>query len=221
MKSSLIKRIGTSIIRSLVLFIVFGLIALVARFIFNGNLFEKEMLSARTVNIFHSVFLFLIFESTVWAFNRYATYTKGIFLDKYAQGQRYGKIKSVFLSAEFYTEMICVLIFSLIAPFSLTYECVGISFFGETYDKAKVLAFVIPVLIAMEILAHWSVRNAWISDTLQRESAKEKSDFAKSIKNIIITACVYCSAALVIPWGLPFFVTIANLGLGADRKSVV
>ena len=214
MKNSLIKRIGTSIIRSLVLFIVFGLIALVARFIFNENLFEKEMLSARTVNIFHSVFLFLIFESTVWAFNRYAAYSKGTFLEKYAQ-ERYGKIKSVFLSAEFYTEMICVLIFSLIAPFSLTYKCVGLSFFGETFSKAKVLAVVIPVLIAMEILAHWSVRNAWISDTLQRKSAKEKSDLAKSIKNIIITACVYCSAALVIPWGLPFFVTIANFGWGA------
>ncbi len=215
MKNSLIKRIGTSIIRSLVLFIVFILIALVARFIFNENLFEKEMLSAQTVNIFHSVFLLLIFESTVFAFNRYATSAKGIFLEKYAHGQRYGKIKSVFLSVEFYTEMICVLIFSLIAPFSFTYECVGISLFGETYSKAKVLALVIPVLIAMEILAHWSVRNAWISDTMQRKSAKEKSDLAKSIKNIIITACVYFSAALVIPWGLPFFITIANFGWGA------
>lgn len=215
MKNSFLKRIGSSFIRSLVLFIVFGLIALVSRIIFNSNLFDEEMLSARTVNIFHSVFLFLIFESTVWAFNRHATYTKRTFLDKYAKGQKNGKIKSVFLSAEFYTEMICMIIFSLIAPFSFTFECVGISFFGETYDKAKVLAIVIPVLIALEILSHWSVRNAWISDTMQSKSAKEKNDFAKSVKNILITACVYCGASLVIPWGLPLFVTIANLGAGA------
>lgn len=215
MKNIFMKRIGSSFIRSLVLFIVFGLIALVTRFIFNSNLFDEEMLSARAVNIFHSVFLFLIFESTVWAFNRYVTYSKSTFLDKYAKGQKYGNIKSIFLSVEFYTEIICMFIFSLIAPFSFTYDCIGISFFGESYEKAKVFVIVIPAIIVLEMIAHLSVRNAWISDTMQSKSSKEKNDFAKTIKCIVTTACVYCGAALVIPWGLPLFVTIANLGSGA------
>ena len=215
MKNSVMKRIGSSFVRSLVLFIAFGLLALVSRLIFNDNLFDDEMLSEKNVSIFHTVFLFLIFESTVWAFNRYAAYTKQTFLDKYARGQNNGKVKSIFTSFEFYTELICIFVFSLIAPFSFTYGCVGTAFFGETYDKAKVLVIVIPVLTVLEILAHWSVRNAWISDSMQRKSSKGKSDFAKTIKNILVVALVYCAASLVLPWLLPFFVTIANLGPGA------
>lgn len=215
MKIHLMKNLGSSFVKSLVLFMVFGLIAFVSRFIFNGNLFDEEMLSARSVNIFHSVFLFLIFESTVWAFNRHATYLKSTFLDKYAKGQKYGKIKSVFLSVEFYTEIICILVFSLIVPFSVTYDCVGISFFGESYEKLKVFAIVIPVIIVLEIIAHLSVRNAWISDTMQSKSSKDKNTLVKTIKCIVINACIYCGAALIIPWVLPMFVTIANLGSGA------
>ncbi len=217
MKDSLFKKVGMTIGRSVALFITFGLVTLVSRLIFKGNLFDEEMLSPRAVAGWNFAFLLFIFESITFAFNRHATEAKRIYLEKFAQSQRFGKVKSVFLTADFYVEFVCVTILSFILPLSFVYDCIGVALFGTDYGKLQVMLVILPILLVLEVVAHLSVRSAWLSESMQvkSKSKKEKNDFARTVQGIAITAMIYCAASLMIPWVLPFVVTIANLGVGA------
>ncbi len=215
MKQSLFKRVGISIAKSIAMFITFGVLALVSRLIFKGNLFDEEMLSPRAVAGWNFAFLLFIFESTVFAFHRHAGESRRLFFETCAGYPRHGKLKSVFLTPDLYVEFACVAILSLLLPLSFAYDCVGLVFFGELYGKGQVLLVILPILLVLEVFAHLSVRSAWITDRVETKGKKEKKDVTLSIQSIVITAMAYCAASLVIPWILPFIVTIANLGAGA------
>ncbi len=215
MKDSLFKKMGIIIGRSVALFITFGLITVVSSLIFKGNLFDEEMLSPRAVAGWNFAFLLFIFESITFAFNRHATEAKRIYLEKFAQSQRFGKVKSVFLTADFYVEFVCVTLLSFILPLSFVYDCIGVALLGTGYGKLQVMLVILPILLVLEVVAHLSVRSAWLSESMQVKSKKEKNYFARTVQGITITAVVYCAASLMIPWMLPFIVTIANLGVGA------
>ncbi len=209
------KKAGIAALRTVFLFLTFGLIATVSRLIFKGNLFDEEMLSPQAIGIWNSLFLLFIFESTVFAFNRHAGDSQRMFLEKYAKGQRFGKLKSIFLSVDFYIEFLCIALLSLILPLSFVYDCVGVALFQADYGKLQVMLVVLPILLVLDVFARLSVRSAWISDSMQVTSKKEKNEFSRTIKGVIMMGVVYCVASLVIPWGLPVFVTLGNLGAGA------
>lgn len=215
MNHSMFRSIGKTMIKSIALFVAFGLLSFISRLIFNGNLFDEEMLSPQAVGGWHFAFLLFIFQSTVFAVNRYAAEPRRVFLETYAHGQRFGKVKSVFRTAELYIEFACVVLLSLVMPVSFLYDCVGVTLFGENYGKWPVLLVLLPILLVLEVLAHLSVRSAWVSDSMPSGSQKESNDFARTIKGVGMTVLVYGTASLVIPWILPFVVTIANLGVGA------
>ncbi len=215
MKDSSFKKVGITVGRSVALFFTFGLVTLISRLIFKGNLFDEEMLSPRAVAGWNFVFLLFIFESTVFAFNRHATEARRIYLEAFAQSRRFDKMKSVFLTADFYVEFSCVALLSLLFPLSFVYDCIGVAFFGTGYGKLQVMPVILPILLVLEAVAHLSVRSAWLSEGMQEKSKKEKNDFARTIQGMAMTATVYCAASLIVPWVLPFIVTIANLGKGA------
>lgn len=215
MKNTLFKRLGLTVLRSAILFLTFGVIAAVSRFIFDTNLFGDDILSYRQLCAWHTVFLFLIFWSTVFAFNRNKIGTRNLFLEKYTKGQRLGKIRGVFTSLDFYIEYFCIAILSFIFPLPFTYDCVGVTIFNTGYSKTQIMLLVLPILLVIEILVHLSIRNVWVSDSVKlKEGQKEGKEFAKTIKGILLVAGIYCAASLVFPWVLPFFIILSNFSIG-------
>ena len=216
MKNTLFKRIGLTVLRSAILFLTFGVIAAVSRFIFDTNLFGDDILSSRQLCTWHTVFLFLIFWSTVFAFNRNKIGTRNLFLEKYTKGQRFGKIRGVFASLDFYIEYFCIAILSFIFPLPFTYDCVGVTIFNTGYSKTQIMLLVLPILLVIEILVHLSIRNVWVSDSVKlNDVKKEEKEFAKTIKGILLVAGIYCAASLVFPWVLPLFIILSNFSIGA------
>lgn len=216
MKSTLFKRIGLTVLRSAILFLTFGVIAAISRFIFDTNLFGEDILSSQQLCAWHTVFLFLIFWSTVFAFNRNKIGTRNLFLEKYTKGQRFGKIRGVITSLDFYIEYFCIAILSFIFPLSFTYDCVGVAIFNTGYNKTQVMLLVLPILLVIEMLVHLSIRNVWISDSVKlKEGQKEGKEFAKTIKGILLIAGIYCAVSLVFPWVLPLFIILSNFSIGA------
>lgn len=208
------KRIGTALARTACLFALFGLISFLSRLIFRVSLLDEDMLSSRGVAGWNTAFLFLIFESTVMAVNRHATAPRQAFCENCKKSGQYGRLSGVFKSLDFYIEYTGVALLSLIVPL---YDCVGEALYGEEYGKIQVMAVVLPVLLLLELIAHVSVRGVWLSDGLQgikKKKKKEKSDLALGIKSCILVFVVYGGASVVIPWFLPFLVTISNLGAG-------
>ncbi len=214
MKKTGLQNIGAALLKTLLVFASFVLIGVVSRLIFKSNLFDEEMLSDRAVGIWNTVFLLLIFESTVFAFHRHDEDARHRFLEKYMSGKPFGKLRSVFSSLDFYVEYLGVALLSLVLPMSLTYDCVGQAIFGEGYETVRVMMVVLPGLFLLMLFAHVSVRRIWTSDAMQSvsKSKKEASAFARTVKGVCMTALVYCLASLVFPWAIPTFVTIANLG---------
>ena len=208
------KRMGTALARTVCLFALYGSISLLTRLIFRVSLLEEDMLSARAISGWNTAFLFLIFESTVMAVNRYATAPRQAFCESCKKSGQYGRLAGVFKSLDFYIEYAGIALLSLIVPL---YDCVGEALYGEEYGKIQVMAVVLPVLLLLELIAHVSVRGVWLSDGLQgikKKMKKEKSDLALGIKSCILVFVVYGGASVVIPWFLPFLVTISNLGAG-------
>lgn len=214
MKKTGLQSMGAALLKTLLIFASFILIGVASRLIFKSNLFDEEMLSERAVGIWNTVFMLLIFESTVFAFHRHDESAKRTFLEKYMSGKRFGKLGSVFSSLDFYVELLGIALLSFLLPLSLTYDCVGQAIWQEGYTKARVMLVVLPALLLLSLFAHVSVRRIWVSDMMQKtaKAKKEATAFARTVKGVLILALVYCLASLVLPWILPTFVTIANLG---------
>lgn len=219
MKTSLPKRLGKAALRAALVFLTFNLISILSGVIFEANLFAEDMLSPGALGAWNAVFLFFIFESTVFAFHRHRADARQVFWETYADGGLAGVCKSTFLSVDLYVEYIVIALLSLFVPLSL--DCVGMAFFGEGFTTGQVMAVSLPIFLVLEIIAHLSVRGAWAVDSAKRATAqtskndKERFPFVRTVKGVGFTALVYSAASCVIPWMLPFFVTLANLGGGA------
>ena len=219
MKVSLIKRLGKATLRASLVFLAFNLIFILVRAIFVANQLDEEMLSPRAMGTWNAVFLFFIFESTVFAFHRHREDGRQTFWDTYADSGFAGIAKSVFSSVELYAEYAIVSLLSLLIP--LSFDEVGLAVFGEGFTTGQVMAVSLPILLALEIIAHLSVRSAWSVDARKdarkepnAKSSGKHSPTAQTVKGVGFTAVVYGTAALIIPWFLPFFVTLVNLGSG-------
>ncbi len=215
MKNDLPKRLGAAALRAAILFLTFNVLTLLSRVIFKANIFDDTMLSPKAMGAWLTVYQFLIFESTVFAFHRHREDGRRAFLDRYADGGMAGIFKDTFSSAELYVECVIVVLLSLLIP--QCYNQVGAAFFGEGAVGREALPIVLPILVALELVAHLSVRSAWSTDAPRlktAKAAKEKSPMAKTVGTVGFTAMVYGAASLIIPWLLPFLVTLANFGGG-------
>lgn len=219
MKSSLPKQLGKAALRAALVFLTFNLLSILSDVIFEANLFAKDMLSPRALGAWNAVFLFFIFESTVFAFHRHRADARQVFLETCANRGFGGIARHVFASADLYVEYAVVALLSLLAPVS--FDAVGMAIFGEGFTTGPVMGVSLPVLLALEIVAHLSVRSAWCTDAPKEQAAKASkssktsSPIARTAKGVGFTAAVYGAASMTIPWMLPFFVTLANLGGGA------
>ena len=219
MKTSLPKQLGKATLRAVLAFLTFNLLSILSDVVFEANLFAKDMLSSRALGAWNAVFLFFIFESTVFAFHRHRADARQTFWDTCANRGLAGIARHVFASPDLYVEYVVVALLSLLVPVS--FDSVGMAFFGEGFTTGQVMAVSLPVLLILEIVAHLSVRSAWGTDMLKEQSEKASkssksiSPMVRTAKGVGFTAAIYCAASMVIPWMLPFFVTLANLGGGA------
>ena len=222
METTMPKRLATAALRAVLLFAIFQLLSALSRLIFQANVFDDTMLSPRALGAWQTFFLLLIFESTVFALHRHREDGRQSFLASYANSGMAGILKHTFASVEMYVEWVLVVLLSLLIPQG--YSAVGIALHGEGNTGTDALAVVIPLLVVLEVVAHLSVRSAWSVDAPQKKrtkSAEDKPPFAKTVGLLAFTAMVYCAASLIIPWFLPFLVTLSNFGGGADVASIV
>ena len=216
MKPSFPKRLGKTALRAALVFLAFNLVSLLSRAIFKASLLEEDMLSPRALGAWNAVFLFFIFQSTVFAFHRHREDARQVFWEGYAEKGLMGNIRSVFLSMDLYVEYMVIVLLSLLVP--LPFDCVGMAFFGEGFTAGQVVAVSLPILLVLEIIAHLSVRSAWGTDAPKAQTAKAektRSPLTKTVKSVGFAAFVYGSAAVSIPWFLPVIITLGNLGGGA------
>ena len=219
MKASLPKRLGLALLRAALIFLAFNLIFLLARTIFAWSLLEEGMLSPRALGAWNTAFLFFIFESTVFAFHRHRADARQAFWDTCANRGFSGILRSVCTSPDLYVEYGTVVLLSLGIP--LSFACVGEAFFGEGFTTAQTMAVSLPILLVMELVAHLSVRCAWGADgsrahaSADGQGGKKRAPFSPAICSVGFAALVYCAAAVMIPWFLPFLITLGNLGGGA------
>lgn len=216
MKSSLPKRLGKTALRASLIFLAFNLVSLLSHAIFEASLLEEDMLSPRALGAWNTVFLFFIFQSTVFAFHRHNGDARQVFLDTRVNDGLTGIARNAFLSVELYVEYGVISLLSVLMPFS--FACVGRAVFGEGFTTVQVMSVSLPILLVLEIIAHLSVRSAWGTDAPKVQTAKaekKRSPLTQTVRSVGFTAFVYGSAAVSIPWFLPIIITIDNLGGGA------
>jgi hypothetical protein len=214
MKSSAPKRLGIALLRTILIFAAIWLISFLANAIFWRWLLDKSMLSSLAVAGWYTAFLFFIVQSTVFAFHRHNEKARQKFMDTYANSGLLGLCRSVFSSIELYVEMIGLVGLSVL--FSQVYSCVGNAFFGESFAKWQASIIFLPVLLALVLLAHFSVRSAWSADSRSSgkkgKSAKERSPLVQTLRSVLFVAAFYCAFAMVTPWYLPVVITLLNFG---------
>ena len=211
-KRSLPKRMGAAVLRTALLFVTFHVIFFLTEACFMSIIREdEEMLSPRAVGAWLFALQMLLFESTVFAFHRHRTEARSRFTDAYPRCTLTDMLKDLFLSAEFYIEYVGIALLSCLLP--LRYAPAGAAFFGESFTKGQLLLVVLPALLALDIVAHLSVRAVWAADKpTVKADKKELSPLARTIRGVVFVAGIYCGAGLILSWYMPFLVTMNNLG---------
>ena len=212
MKPSLPKRIGTAVLRTALLFLIFHLIFFLTEACFMSIIRkDEEMLSPRAIGAWLFALQMLLFESTVFAFHRHRTEARSRFSDAYPRRTLTDMFKDLFLSAEFYIEYVGIALLSCLLP--LLYDPAGAAFFGESFTKGQLLLVILPALLALDIVAHLSVRAVWAADKpTVKADKKELSPLARTVRGVVFIAGIYCGAGLILSWYMPFLVTVNNLG---------
>ncbi len=222
MNKSLLIRIGKALLRSILVFFVFALVTSVSRFVFNGELEHMDMLDGVAfplwlLGLWHVFYMLLIFESTVFAFHRYAADEKEAYLEKRTGVGVLAELKAVFSSLEFYVDCAAVAILSLILPLGV-YDCIGQVLPGAGLGNLPMTLIALILLFALLLVARLSLGKMWISDSIARKDEKkkkkERSALFLTIKGVAFVVMAYIVASYAITWFLPFIVTLANLGGG-------
>ncbi|MBQ7380261.1 MAG: hypothetical protein IJW70_11370 [Clostridia bacterium] len=222
MDKALLKRLGKSVLRSVLVFFVFALVTIVSRFVFDGELEHLDMLHEQVIpswllGLWHVFYMLLIFESTVFAFHRYAAEEKAAYLEKRTGVGLRAELGAVFGLPEFYVDCASVAIFSLALPLGL-YDCIGQALPGANFGNFPMTLIALVLLFALLLVARLSLGRMWISDSLAsregKKKKKERSALFLTIKGIAFVGFAYIVASYAITWFLPFLVTVANLGGG-------
>ena len=223
MDKALLKRIGKSVLRSVLLFFVFALVTIVSRSVFDGELENMDMLNGVAIplwllGLWHVFYMLLIFESTVFALHRHAAEEKAAYLDKRIGVGLRAELRALFCSFEFYVDCAATVILSLVMPLGL-YDCIGQALPSAGLGKIPVTLIGLVLLLALLLVARLSLGRLWISDSISsgregKKKKKERSALFLTIKGIAFAVMVYIVSSYAITWFVPFLVTLANLAGG-------
>ena len=223
MDKSLLKRIGKSVLRSVLLFFVFAFVTIVSRSVFDGELENMDMLDGVAfplwlLGLWHVFYMLLIFESTIFALHRHAAEEKAAYLEKRIGVGLRAELRALFCSFEFYVDCAVTVILSLVMPLGL-YDCIGQAFMGADFGKFPVTLIALVLLLALLLVARLSLGRLWISDSIStiregKKKKKERSALFLTIKGIAYVVIMYIVSSYMITWFVPFLVTFANLAGG-------
>lgn len=213
-------QIGLMIIKSVFLILLTAVIAAFSRFLFIDNMFEQEYFSEQVLNIFFGIFFILIFNSLTISIDKYDKYSYLAFSERVKNNKLISHIKFILLSIGFYVELFCVLVVSIILPPSFLYGFVNKIFFNgieltSLYSKLYTLLIMLPIMFTILFVAHIMLQKSWYINAQNEKvnSAKaKKSKCPPIVKSIVTVAIIYCGASMAIPWLLPMFITLWNLG---------
>ena len=215
-------RIGFVLLRTLLMILLVLGISVISRFIFVENMFEQEYFGEQALNIWHTVFFLFIFSSLVVALNSHDKIAMEKFLAYAKSGSLVSAAKFIVTSFEYYIELACIAVVSLILPTSFLYGfAVKAFFFGVEITAFQItlytLLIMLPLMFVLDFLARISIAKKWYqsSKSIYSKSASEKKNkIPPTIKSVITVAIVYFGASMVIPWLLPLLITLWNIGDG-------
>ena len=210
---SRVKNIGISALRTVILMALTLAVSALVRFLFVDNMFEQEYFSEQILNVWHMIFFLLIFNSLFFAIKRHDKNSREKFLN-YAENNKLSSyIKFVFSSIDFYVEYVCIVVLSIILPSSFLYSFVSKILLVD--NKLYTLLIILPIMLLLLFSSRITIQRNWYLES-QKESkysAKEKKSKLPPItKSVFTVVLVYCGAAILIPWLLPLFISLWNLG---------
>ena len=210
---SRVKNIGISALRTVILMALTLAVSALVRFLFIDNMFEQEYFSEQILNVWHMVFFLLIFNSLFFAIKRYDKNARERFLNYAKSNKLSSHIKFIFSSLDFYVEYACMVLLSIILPSSFLYGFVSKILLVD--NKLYTLLIILPIMLLLLFSSRITIQRNWYLES-QKESkysAKEKnSKLPPIVKSVITVVLVYCGAAILIPWFLPLFISLWNLG---------
>lgn len=213
-------KIGLMILKSVLLLLLTAVIAAFSRFLFIDNMFEQEYFSEQVLNIWFFVFFILIFNSLAIAIDKHDKSSYLRFSERVKNNKLISHIKFIVSSVDFFVELLCILVLSIVLPSSFLYGFVNKIFFNDIeltgfYSKLYTLLIILPVMFMVLFVAHIMLQKSWYIN-VQNEKANsvkgKKSKCPPVIKSVVTVAIIYCGASMAIPWLLPMFITLWNLG---------
>lgn len=223
MKGTKLTRISIILFRALLLLFLTAGFAAVSRFIFIENMFGQTYFGEPALNAWHMVFFLFIFSSLVIALNSHDQYAMGYFLARVKSGGTISCVKFILTLPEFYLEVICITAVSFLLPTSFLYGFVAKTFFyglePEAFpSKLYTLLIILPLMFVLDFAARIVVAKNWCQNKRSERAnpaSEKKGNIPPTCKRVITVALVYCAASMVIPWFLPFLITVWNIGGGA------
>ena len=207
------KSIGMSALKTVILMSLTLAISALVRFLFVDNMFEQEYFSNQVLNVWHMVFFLLIFNSSFFAIKRHDKNSREKFLNYAENNKLSSHIKFVFSSIDFYVEYVCIVLLSIILPSSFLYGFVSKILLVDS--KLYTLLIILPIMLLLLFSSRITIQRNWYLES-QKESKysskEKKSKLPPIIKSVFKVVLVYCGAAILIPWLLPLFISLWNLG---------
>lgn len=208
------------ILQSVLGLLLTAIISAVTRFIFIDNMFEQEYFSEQILNVWHMVFFLLIFNSLITAINQHDKYSRERFLGIAKNNKLVSHVKIIVSSIDFYLEIGCITALSLFFPVKFLYNFISpVFFYGMEItafnNKLYTLLIMIPIMSVILFLTHIGIQKNWYLNVQKEKSNSTKEKKAKIppvVKSVVTVAIIYCVASIIIPWLLPMFVTLWNLG---------
>ena len=215
-----IKVTANIALRTVAILVLSAMISALSHFMFVDNMFCQEYFSEQVLNVWHFVFFLLIFNSLTIGINQYDKYSRENFLERVKDNKLIYHIKFIVSSVDFYIEIVCIIVLSVILPVEFLYGFVSAIFFHgmeltALNNKLYTLLIILPIMVALLFIARINLQKSWylIAHKNANSPTKEKnSRIPPVLKSVITVAVVYCGASIVIPWFLPMFVTLWNLG---------
>lgn len=163
------------------------------------------------------IFFLLIFNSLTLVIKRHDRYSCERFLERAENNQLISHVKIMFFSPDFYVEVGCIIGLSILLPVKLLYNFVGKIFFPgiestPSNSKLYTLLIILPIMCVLFFVARIVIQKNWYVNAKKDREGGAKAKTASVIKSVITVAFVYVCGSMVIPWLLPFLITIWNLG---------
>ncbi|MBR6681554.1 MAG: hypothetical protein IKL40_01060 [Clostridia bacterium] len=211
------KNIGNIAIRTVIVMALTVVISALSRFLFVKNMFEQEYFSEQMLNVWFLIFFLFIFNSLIIAINKCDKDSCINFLENVKNNKLISHIKFIVSSIDYYVEIICITVLSVVFPASFLYGFVNKIFFygmdlSDLKNKLYTLLIVLPIMFVILFTAHITVQKSWYNDAKREKTKSKKGKDRQIVKSVITVVIVYGCSSIAIPWFLPLIVTFWNLG---------